>query len=193
MKKQLTKGFRYGLEQLDMLDTELPQSTESFGLVFTDSLPLNSSERLALEKARKYKADAIYFRRFENHITSIPQVYIYDFTSKEKDIEDDYIAELHKELWNSGQVPMFFIFTQTEIKIFNCLKSPHFDPETEKITSSPMETINLAAAIEDQLESKKLKEFSGKKFDNGSFWDTSRYKEKFQLKDSSYEKLLEYI
>ena len=198
MSKQLTEQFRYGLEQLDMLDTESPESPEfqeSFGLVFTDSLSLscNNYERLALEKARKYKADAIYFRRFENRMTSIPQVYIYDFTSVDKDVNDQDIGELHRKLWNSGQTPMFFIFTRTEIKIFNCLKSPDFDPETEKITSTPMEFINLAADIEDQLEKEKLNEFSAGKFDNGSFWDTSKYREEFQLKDSSYEKLLEYL
>lgn len=191
----MTAQFSYGLEQLDMLDTESPEFQEFSGLVFTDSLSLsrNNYERLALEKACKYKADAIYFRRFENRMTSIPQVYIYDFTSVEKDVNDEDIGELHRKLWNSGQAPMFFIFTRTEIKIFNCLKSPHFDPLTEKITSNPMETINLAADIEDQLEKEKLNEFSGRKFDNGSFWDTSKYKEEFQLKDSSYEKLLEYL
>ncbi|MCX6580150.1 MAG: N-6 DNA methylase [Candidatus Aminicenantes bacterium] len=195
MSKQLTEQFRYGLEQLDMLDTESHEFQESSGLVFTDSLSLscNNYERLALEKARKYKADAIYFRRFENRMTSIPQVYIYDFTSVVKDVNDEDIGELHRKLWNSGQTPMFFIFTRTEIKIFNCLKSPDFDPETEKITATPMETINLAADIEDQLEKEKLNEFSAGKFDNGSFWDTSKYREEFQLKDSSYEKLLEYL
>ncbi|MDQ1354081.1 MAG: hypothetical protein QG657_4390, partial [Acidobacteriota bacterium] len=198
VSKQLTEQFRYGLEQLDMLDIETHEShefQESSGLVFTDSLSLscNNYERLALEKARKYKADAIYFRRFENRLTSIPQVYIYDFTAKETEADDDDIGELHRKLWNSGQTPMFFIFTRTEIKIFNCLKSPNLDPETEKITSTPMETIYLAAIIEDQLEKRKLNEFSARKLDNGSFWDTSNYRDEFQLKDSSYEKLLKYL
>ena len=190
MTRQLTEQFKYGLGLLDMFDAESP---ESFGLVFTDSPSCSSYEYLAVEKARKYKADAVYFRRFENRPVSIPQVYIYDFTTREKDAGDDDIGELHRKLWNSGQVPMFFIFTRTEIKIFNCLKNPRFDPVTGKITTSPLETIDLAANIEDQLEKKKRNEFSARKFDNGSFWDTSTYKDKFQLKDSSYEKLLKYL
>ncbi len=187
MNRQLTEQFEYGLKQLDMLDAE------SFGLVFADSFPDNNYERLALEKASKYKVDAIYFRRFENRMASIPQVYIFDFTSKTKDVDEHYMGNLHKKLWNSGQVPMFFVFTRTEIKIFNCLKSPQFDPTTEKITSSPIETIHLAAIIDNQLEKNKLNEFSARKLANGSFWDTSSYRENFQFKDSSYEKLLEYL
>jgi hypothetical protein len=43
-----------------------------------------------------------------------------------------------------------------------------------------METIHLAAEVESELEERKLKEFSARKFDNGSFWDTSEYRDKFR-------------
>ncbi|MGE5341548.1 MAG: HsdM family class I SAM-dependent methyltransferase [Candidatus Omnitrophota bacterium] len=191
MSRQLTEAFKYGLEQLEMLDAEQSDLTESFGLVFMNSAPDNHYERIALEKARKYKADAVYFRRFETRMASIPQVYIYDFTSQDIERDNsDNLGELHRKLWNAGQVPMFFIFTRTEIKIFNCLKSPNFDPITGKITTFPMAVIHFAADIDSQL---KLKEFSARKFDNGSFWDLSQYKDQFQLKDSSYERLLGYL
>ena len=51
-----------------------------------------------------------------------------------------------------------------------------------------METIRLAAEVE-----KELKEFSARKFDNGSFWETSKYKDKFNLSESSYEMLLIHL
>jgi type I restriction-modification system DNA methylase subunit len=108
-------------------------------------------------------------------------------------MNDDEIAELHRKLWNAGQVPLFFIFTKTEIKIFNCLKRPKFYPERKKFTTSPMEIVKLAAEIEDELNESKRKEFSARKFDNGSFWDTSEYKDQFKLDDSSYESLLKYL
>ena len=182
--------FEEGLMLLDMIEPEIPEP-ESTGLVFIDQVPRNPSEFLALEKAKKYEADAVYFRRFEGGRASIPQIYIYNFTSKE--VDQDKIGDLHRRLWNSGQVPLFFIFTRTEIKIFNCLKSPDFDPETEKVIASPLETISLAAEVDSEVEERKLKEFSARQFDNGSFWETSRYKDNFKLEDSSYETLLRHL
>jgi len=69
----LTSEFRYGLEQLDMLDQESPDSS---GLVLKNEYPENFHQRLFLEKTRKYKVDAVYFRRFENGRVPIPQIYI---------------------------------------------------------------------------------------------------------------------
>lgn len=188
MSANLAEQFEYGLIQLDML---VPDDPGSSGLVFIDGTPSSSAEHIALEKARKYGIDAVYFRRFESNRASIPQIYIYDFTSREEN--KDEIGELHRKLWNSGQVPLFFIFTKTEVKIFNCLKSPDLEADTFKIITSPMETIQLAAEIESELEERKLKEFSARKFDNGSFWDTSEYRDQFRLDDSSYEKLLKHL
>jgi type I restriction-modification system DNA methylase subunit len=189
LKRQLTKQFDYGLKQLDMLDDMSPDST---GLLFTDDIydsPFH--ERIAAEKAKHYAADGVYLRRFQNGRVPSPQIYIFDFTREE--MNDDEIAELHRRLWNAGQAPLFFIFTKTEIKIFNCLKGPKFDPEREEFTTSPMEIVKLAAEIEDELNESKRKEFSARKFDNGSFWDTSKYKDQFKLDDSSYESLLKYL
>jgi hypothetical protein len=181
-------NFHEGLLQLDLIS----KSGESTGLVFVADVDVTDdpNEFIGLEYAKKYGADAVYFRRFENRRPPIPQIYIYDNTDKEFDAEE--IGELHRKLWNSGQVPLFFIFLKTEVKIFNCFKQPNFDENNQKITSSPLETIKLAAEIEDRLELEKIKAFSAKQFDNGSFWQTSehKYKDEFKLSDSAYEKLL---
>jgi type I restriction-modification system DNA methylase subunit len=182
----LTDQFKQGLLKLDMIDPENPGSS---GLVFKDHLIPNRHEHIAMEKALKYDIDAVYFRRFEDGRPSIPQVYIYDYTRFEKD--ETEIAQLHRRLWNSGQVPLFFIFTRTEIKIFNCLNSPQI--EGDKFISSPFQVIALAAAVENRLNEKNRKEFSARKFDNGSFWDTSEYKDVFSMSNSSYETLLIHL
>jgi len=186
LNRQLAQEFERGLIQLDML---APGSQEDSGLVFVDEFQLNNYEHIALEKAKKYQVDAVYFRRFDNGRPPIAQIYIYDLTTRQR--EEDEIAELHRKLWNSGEVKLFFIFTRTEVKIFNCLKKPELDPETGKVVSSPMEIISLAAEVEKKLD--KLKEFSARRFDNGSFWETSIYKDSFNLNDSSYETLLKYL
>lgn len=187
----MAEHFKHGLELLDMLSPEAEYG-EASGLVFAENTPSDLYERIAIEQAREYNVDAVYFRRFEAGRASIPQIYIYDYTSKKENPTE--IGELHRKLWNSGQVPLFFIFTNTEVKIFNCLKGPRFDPDKEEVFSSPMETISLAAEVEDRLEEKrKRQEFSARKFDNGAFWDTSNYKDEFKLGDSSYETLLQYL
>ncbi|MFA4919411.1 MAG: N-6 DNA methylase [Thermodesulfovibrionales bacterium] len=174
MSESLTKEFESGLRDFDML--------ESPGLILVDAEPADSYQRIALENAKKYKADAVYFRLFENGRPPLPQIYIYDFTKVEKD--DDEVAELHKRLWNSGQVPLFFVFDKTEVKIFNSLKQPQI--KAGRIVYSPLDTIKLAGQIQEQLK----KDFSSRNFDNGAFWEISKYKDKFKLNESAYEKLL---
>ena len=164
----------------------MPETGKSSGLVFVGKEKRDNSEVIALEYAKKYGADAVYFRRFDGGRPPIPQIYIYDFTENEKD--DDEIGVLYKRLWNSGQVPLFFIFYKTEVKIFNCLKHPKLDPSTGDISYSVFETIKLASNIKKELD--KTKDFSAKRFDNGTFWTNPKYKDRFKLKDTVYLKLL---
>jgi hypothetical protein len=170
------------LIQFDMMS----ETGQSPGLVFVGEEKRDDSEMIALEYAKKYGADAVYFRRFDGGRPPIPQIYIYDFTENEKD--DDKIGVLYKRLWNSGQAPLFFIFYKTEVKIFNCLKNPKLDPSTAKISFTVFETIKLASNIKKELD--KIKDFSAKRFDNGTFWTNPKYKDKFKLKDTVYLKLL---
>lgn len=146
---------------------------------------VNESEILAINDAQKFKADAIYFRRFENPSHSIPQVYIY-----ERDFPTDELVEIHTKLWSSGVVPLFYIVTSTEVKIFNCTKSVDINSKG-KCTSKPIETIKfdafkLVADIQKELEDKK---FSTKLFDNGTFWE--EHPQLLKVSDSPYQKLLD--
>ena len=170
------------LIQFDMMS----ETGQSSGLVFVGKEKRDDSEMIALEYAKKYGADAVYFRRFDGGRPPIPQIYIYDFTENEKD--DDEIGVLYKRLWNSGQVPLFFIFYKTEVKIFSCMKHPEFDPSTGKISPTVFEKIKLALRIRTELD--KIKDFSAKRFDNGTFWTNPKYKDKFKLKETAYLKLL---
>jgi len=180
MNKLPNNDFMDILMKFDMMS----ETGESPGLVFVGEETLGHSETIALEYAKKYGADAVYFRRFERR-PPIPQIYIYDFTENEK---DDEIGELYKRLWNSGQVPLFFIFYKTEVKIFNCLKNPDLDPLTGNISYTIFEKIKLALKIKTELD--KIKDFSAKRFDNGTFWTNPKYKDRFKLKETAYLKLL---
>jgi ribosomal protein S8 len=152
---------------------------------------VSAKELFALEKAAQYEVHFVYFRKFPNR-PSIPQIYIYDNTS-EKVPDEDKITELHRKLYSAVQVPMFFVFTSLAVSIFNCFEQP---AENGKLIYKPLETIKLAANLFGIIKDKKSKEYkniqalSGKLFDNGSFWENSKYSKRFSIKDSVYEKLL---
>ncbi|MDX1906273.1 MAG: N-6 DNA methylase [Bacteroidia bacterium] len=168
-------------QQLAQLDMWSEMGTT--GLLWTRELDgLPADERLIVEDALRYEADAVYIRRFSSGKTAEPQVYLYD-------VEDQFhktgLTDLRKRLWNFGQVPLMMVFTRNEVKIFNCYHSP-FDKKGDVI-SKPFEIIQLASQAQKFLDLRKA--FSGKKLDNGSFWD-SPYGKKIKREDSAYVQLL---
>ena len=157
-------------------------SNDEKGLFFLKDVGdfLTPEIRFILEDAKPYKPTAIYITRLNNQ-TPKPQIYIYDNTNN--NLSNNEIRKLHKELWNSAKIPLFFIFSQTEVKIFNCRKSP------ESLNDlSVLETINLASKT--QKEIKKRKYFDAKMFDSGLFWEQDRFKNEFKFENSVYNILL---
>lgn len=142
---------------------------------------VNDSEVLALAEARRFKADAIYFRRIETgtNFYSIPQVYIY-----EREFSDEDLVEVHTNLWSSGVVPLFYIVTDTRVKIFNCTKSV----ETKKGVrySRPLMDFSFIGEIQNEIERGN---FSARLLDNGTFWEV--HKDILDMANSPYQLLLE--
>jgi hypothetical protein len=152
----------------------------------SDFLQQHPAEYFALEQAQKLKATAVYFKKFANR-PSLPQIYIYDYTNK--NYQESEFGEIHKHIWNSGVVPLVYVFTKTAIKIIDCSKQPaqkglHIETN-EYLDDISIEDI-LSSASETQ---EKLKRYSAKLFDNGSFWDKPENKDKFNFKQFAYEKL----
>ena len=176
-----------GLKNLEMIGDANHASGLVSVQVSTDHL--NSPEEfIALENAKKYKADFVYFRRFKDR-PSIPQIFIYDFTN-EVGIEEQELTQLHKQLYSSGLVPMFFVFTKRDIRIFNCFERPS---DGIQLKYKPLKTLQLASDVSKAINNKVQKEyeeFSGRSFDNGTFWENSKYSKQFKFSNSAYEKLL---
>lgn len=184
MSPSLNRGF----ELLDMLRPDgevidnliqVHYSGESLDYDKYDFEFFHVDTIIALEGAARYKADFVYFRTFSER-PPIPQIYIYDYVDKQYNAKD--LTDLHRQLWSAVQVPMFFIFTEFEIKIFNAFEAPVVG---KRIVSEALETIQLAAFFDE-----KASEFSAKKFDNGTFWESSSYAGNFKFSGSAYEQLL---
>jgi len=170
----ITEGYTKSLSQLEMINTD----EYSTGLVHISALNnprINYYHRIYLEKAKRVGADAIYFRNFQNGVSK-PQLYIFDFSNKEKDI-----VEIHKNIWSSSEVRLYIVITKTEIKFFNSSKP--VIQKNGKLTVNPFDTLKIAG---DAIE--KYKEYSGKKFDNVSFWESTKYD--FGYSETAYEKLI---
>lgn len=185
----MNQSLIHGLEQLDMMSGNQPIG----GLVpvtakLNDSSVLPPEEIIALGYAEKYDVDFVYFKRFSDR-PSVPQVYIFDFTSKPS-FEEEPMVELHRKLYSSGRVPMFFVFTVKDIIIFNCYEKP---AEGSKLVYNPLTTISLASSISSELFDKRDNQFdifSAKSLDNGSFWENSEYSDRFKSSNGAYESLL---
>ena len=91
--QQQSEEFLSGLKRLDMY---VPERPDSSGLILYGQKSRNDYERIALEKATKYKVAAVYFRRFDTGRAPIPQVYIYDYTQQEPN--EDELGELQRRL-----------------------------------------------------------------------------------------------
>ncbi|WP_452598620.1 HsdM family class I SAM-dependent methyltransferase [Pontimicrobium sp. MEBiC01747] len=172
-----SKEYVSGLSQLEMIDA----NNDSIGLIHVLELKregINYYQRLALEKAKKVGADAVYFRNFpESTRPSKPQLYIFDFTKEEKDI-----VEIHKNVWSSSEVRLYLIITKSQIKLFNSSKPVKHNKKGE-LKISPFETLKITG---DAI--KKYKQYSAKKFDNGSFWEETKFD--FGYSETAYEKLI---
>jgi type I restriction-modification system DNA methylase subunit len=184
----MNREFKYSLEKLDMIVDDSLTS----GLIPVQKVKeiqeLAPEEIIALENATQYGAQYVYFRKFENR-PSVPQVYLYDFTDK-IGIEESELTILHKQLYSSGQVPMFFVFTKKDVRIFNCFERP---ADGKNLKYTPLTTIKLASDLSKKIDFKnqeEFKAFSGKYFDNGTFWENSKYSSQFKFSNSAYEKLL---
>ncbi len=141
----------------------------------------DNSIKFLLEEALPYYPTAIYVAQLQNQFPQ-PQIYIYDNTDNH--LQEKDISKLHKELWSSAKVPLFFIFNTTEIKIFNSRKSPN---NTDSL--SVLETINLASNVQKEIKKRKL--FNAEMFDSGIFWEQNKYKNEFKFENSVYNVLLD--
>ncbi|PJJ10170.1 N-6 DNA methylase [Flavobacterium sp. 1] len=133
-----------------------------------------------IETARKFDADAVFFRKELEHFK--PQIYIYDFTGKLFTETEIQLTEIHKKVWSSGNVPLVCVFYDTEIKILNCT-TPIKNDKPEYLQT--IELVNTAEGLYDKQFAIRIK--------TGTFWEEEENKKKFSFSKSSYEILIKWI
>ena len=144
----------------------------------------------SLEDAERYGASHVYFRSFpdsENEKPPQAQVFLYDCT--EALYHEQKLAEVHRKLWNYGKVVLFYAIYPEKIDIFSCFQQPALTTDAQP-RYKPAEQLVLAAQMLDVLEEKRYR-FSGRAFDNGSFWENPKNSPLIQRSRSAQATLLE--
>ncbi|MBU4373248.1 MAG: SAM-dependent methyltransferase [Euryarchaeota archaeon] len=102
--------------------------------------------------------------------------------------DEKKIIELHRRVWNQSRVPLLYVVTPNDLRIYNCFEEPA-NPEKEHLDTQNrlIRYINLAANI---LE--ELKEFSKSQIDSGAFWK-SETGQCFRSDRRADQKLLENL
>jgi len=164
--------FEQNLKRMDF--DVLPQNQERRSLLLIrdqDNKNLSPTEIFALETAGKdFRADAVYFRHFPDSRPPLPQIYIYDGTQKE--ISENEIALIHRDLWSHSRIPMFIVIEKTDVKIFDTREPVEVSGENGEIIKN---TIFDTVKYSDDA----IKRYSRKMFDSGIFWESKKLKDIF--------------
>lgn len=176
--KDQTINFTQGLEILGFRDDNT--------LFLTETYVNNPQVDFHIEKAKKFKADAIYLRKqFTGNYK--PQVYFFDFTNHGfSNAKEEEIAHIQKQIWSSGEAPLACFFFDTEIKIIDCTTSTKLNNDKYKPTY--LEHLKIAGTVH-KLYNKQF----AVKIKSGVFWDEFEDKNKFKFSNSAYDILIKWI
>ena len=160
---------------------------------------LGPTEIFALEVAKEFKADAVYFRRFPGPSPDgdsrppLPQIYIYDNTANRFSGDED-LAHIHRDLWSNCRIPMFIVIDETDIAIYDTRKPVTVlgdgKLETKPFDTIPTTPINKIKIAADAVE--KYRKYSRELFDSGIFWET-KAKGRFLESQSAYKNLIDEL
>lgn len=157
------------------------------GLFFVADKIKHPHVRIALEHAKKYEADAVFFRMFPtgDNRSPLPQIYVYHDTNPS--LDKSKYAEIHRRLWNVGIVPLAFIITAAEIKVLNCRR----EPDIEIISKKPHFLFTPFKKLEKLLIVEQAFVIRG--ISSGTLWENPVFKNDFALEQTAYYKLLSHL
>lgn len=176
LPESIVQPFSQGLQKLGIEGDDL------LFLVDEQNLP-EPLLKFHLETAKDFGASAVY-SRLQLNGSYKPQVYLFDFTEKSFNEEDNSIATIQTNLWSSGEVPLACFFFNTEIKIVDCTKhvTKKFQPE---YLVSDLDLMGKAHDLYNEQFAIKIK--------TGLFWEQEELKKKFKFQNSAYDTLIKNI
>ncbi len=105
-----------GQEVIELIGLDRAKTVNSKGK------KLLESESIVFEQVSEFGVDSIYFNTDENG-NSFPAVFLKKV--KTFDVETlQAIADTHKKIWNYKKVLFLYVYSDTEIRIYNCSEKP---------------------------------------------------------------------
>ncbi len=138
--------------------------------VFSMGKQLTESESVVISQVQDFGVDSVYFNTDENG-NSFPAVFLKKVSFfDEKTLQE--IADSHQKIWNYKKVLFLYIYSETEIRIYNCSEKPliktkeNFDYDKE-LKSIEIRTYNFS----DKKQLQELEQlFSRIAIDTGIIW-----------------------
>lgn len=101
-----------------------------------------AEEVAIMEKAERYRANAVFFQAPRDGKAPVAQAFLY---RSDGSARDDF-AKLHRQLWSWGGVPLVYRVTPGLVHLFRCAHRPDFE-SGGKIVFKPIETLIFASQI----------------------------------------------
>lgn len=128
------------------------------------------TESIVLDQVNEFGIDLVYFNTDENG-NSFPAVFLKKVQSFNL-INLQAIADIHKKIWNYKKVLFLYIYSETEIRIYNCSEKPLI--KTQKNFDYENELKNLELGRYTPADKNQLEElsnlFSRISIDSGIIW-----------------------
>lgn len=131
--------------------------SDTGGLIYEQSQAKTGTQLYFFERAREsLGVTAVYFGR------DTPLVY---FFVKDTLTNED-ICDLHRRVWNDGRVPLLFVITRSEVRLYDCFASPTLNPDEIEDPSRLIRNLSIANAT-----LSRLRDFSRKSVETGLLWN----------------------
>jgi hypothetical protein len=177
-------------KNLQLLDME-PLTSGLLLVSHKNNDDISEAERRILNIAEKdYFADAVYFLKSENRNSSVPQIFIYDNTNNL--LDDEKKKVIHKRIWTSEIVPLYYIFEKTQLLVVNGKQKINIEAIEENYEKTITDRLDFANLVEKQYDGLKHP-YKSYFFDNGSFWDTETYQKKFISSENPFKLLIYHL
>jgi type I restriction-modification system DNA methylase subunit len=160
------------------LDRAKSVNSKSKKLLETESVVLN------LVQDQNFGVDSVYFNTDENG-NSFPAVFLKKVTSfDERTLQE--IADTQKKIWNYKKVLFLYVYSETEIRIYNCSEKPLIKTKENFDYSKELKNIEIETYIfSDKEQLQELnKLFSRIAIDTGIIWtleEAASIREKINL------------
>ena len=137
--------------------------------VTSQSSQIAESQLLVIEQVKDFGIDEIYFSTDKNH-NSYPAI----FLKKVQKFDEStlkLIAVIQKKIWNFKKVIFLYVYSETEIRIYNCAEKPPLLIETDDFEKA-LKILEIESYIfSDRNKLKQLQDiFSSVAIDNGILW-----------------------